>query len=400
MPFHETLVVKSNIKRHLYKGTNYDSFYVNATLLMKKKYLSSLDGLRGISIVQVLFFHLSVLDGGTFLIQGFMVQSGYLITQILLRNKERDISKAYYLKSFQVNRFLRILPLYLLYLFISIVYYIYINKFSELEDKLVHLFTFNFNNSRMLSTWTHDTTFTHLWTISLDIQFYIIWPFVVLYLNRKHILYVISAFVVISPVIRYFMGQYLLNTGVGDFDTGNIIYIFTFSHIDAFLIGSLIPIIKIKKYSNKHGIMFIIALVLLFGSGVLNHWITNKQFEISYWKDLGFPFSSIVNFQHVWSYTFANLFFFVLIIILESDYGSFTKSVLEFFLSCRIFTFLGRYTFGIYIFHGIIITLVRSMGLFGIKWMASTIVFSCSIIMAMLSYHFFEKHFLKLKMKV
>ena len=366
----------------------------------KSKYLSSLDGLRGISIIQVLLFHLSVYHGGTFMIQGFMVQSGYLITLILLKNQSKNLSNKDYLKVFHVNRFLRILPLYFMYIIICIIIYLIYGIDKGVWEKAIHLFTFNFNNFRMMDGWNHDPTFTHLWTMSLDMQFYLIWPFVVLFLNRRNLILVILTFLIMTPLIRFGTGVYLGDIGKSSFFIGNSIYTFSLSHFDAFMIGSLVPLIEWDRFLKTHFIPFVLGFILLFVGGLVNHYLIKKGMYSSFWKDLGYKFSGTKNLQYVWNYSVANIFFFILVVILSSELSSRTKMILSKFLEFKPFTFLGKYTFGIYIFHGILITLVQKLGLFNDKWLASLIVFGGSISLAMLSYHFYEKQFLKRKIRL
>lgn len=364
------------------------------------KYIKSLDGLRGLSIIQVILFHLSIYHGGTFLIQGFMVQSGYLITVILLKNKEKELSTRLYFKSFHYNRFLRIMPLYFMYIFLCCSVYIALGRFDGLSEKLLHLSIFNFNNSRLLDSWSHDPTFTHLWTLSLDMQFYLLWPFAVRYLGKKPLIVLILVFVLLGPLLRYETGLVLSSLGKSSFYVGNSVYVFSLSHFDAFMIGSLVPLIDWDRFVKTHFIPVFVGVMLVAVGGFTNYILSKGQFGVGYWKNLGYPFSSTKNLMHVWNYTFSNIMFFSLLIVLTSSLSSRTKKVVSKVLEFRVFTFLGKYTFGIYVFHGVIITMVQQTGLFDNKWLSVTIVFGCAILLAMLSFHFYEKQFLKRKIRV
>ena len=364
------------------------------------KYLSALDGLRGVSIIQVLLFHLNIYHGGTFMIQGFMVQSGYLITVILLKNKERSTSKKECLKVFHSNRLLRILPLYFLYIFTCCLLYLFMGKYDGLGTKLLYLFSFNYNNYRMTDAWSHDPTFTHLWTISMDMHFYLLWPFVVLFLDKKWVVSIVLCLVICGPLIRFGMGELLPSIGMSKFSTGNSIYTFTFSHFDAFVLGSLIPYVNWDKYLKTHFIPFVATISMLFAGGLLNYYLSKGELNNGFWRVLGYPFSGVKNLQHVWNYSLANLFFMTLIIIISSDLKSRTKTVLKLILELKPFSFLGRYTYGIYIFHGVLITISQQLGFFKDKPFSFIFVFGFSILLSMLSFHYYEAWFLKKKRKL
>ena len=77
--------------------------------------IAGLDGLRAVAFLIVFFFHTRNLPFGWLGVQLFFVLSGFLITDILLRMKEK-LPRGDFFKKFYGRRFLRIFPLYYFYL--------------------------------------------------------------------------------------------------------------------------------------------------------------------------------------------------------------------------------------------------------------------------------------------
>ena len=173
------------------------------------KRIPSLDGLRAISIALVLLGHL----GGTqhfplalyhlthlanFGVRVFFVISGYLITHLLL--KEHAKSGRINLGEFYRRRAFRILPP--AYLYMAIIVLAGLPALSR--QNIVTAFTYTTNYFVGSTPWPLG----HLWSLSVEEQFYLLWPFalaVAFALRRKIALYAILA----APVLRmafYFAG--------------------------------------------------------------------------------------------------------------------------------------------------------------------------------------------------
>lgn len=103
-------------------------------------YVRSLDGLRGISIILVLFFHTQNLLCGWIGVQVFFVLSGYLITKNLLKIQNQPFFS--YIKNFYWHRSLRIFPLYIgLLIFTGLIYLIF-KKPVEFKNIYLYLLTY------------------------------------------------------------------------------------------------------------------------------------------------------------------------------------------------------------------------------------------------------------------
>lgn len=145
------------------------------------KYYPQLDALRALAVGVVLAQHW--LHGmfervgihGSYGVWIFFTLSGYLITGILIRYRESvlagEVSLGRVLKVFFIRRFLRILPAYYLLLFIALFF----GRLNE-ENALWHLLYLSNFYFMMIGQFP---TMGHLWSLSVEEQFYLIWPFLV-----------------------------------------------------------------------------------------------------------------------------------------------------------------------------------------------------------------------------
>ena len=216
----------------------------------RREYLPALDGIRGLAIILVMLYHFSIpfqlsghlnfLDGlvGTFLQVGwvgvdlFFVLSGFLITGILYGTAGKDN----YLKNFFVRRFLRIFPLYYLMLFMLIIIIpnfipSLASKTDQMVDNQVWFWSYLINwRISYLGTF-EGIQGGYMWSLALEEQFYLIWPFFILFF-RKNV--VPSCFILI--IVFACMRVAMLLKGV----SATSVYTMTITHLDALLIGSIV----------------------------------------------------------------------------------------------------------------------------------------------------------------
>lgn len=146
-------------------------------------YIPGLDGIRAMAICLVLFSHSVIYDQFSFLrtvgthagstgVTVFFVLSGFLITTLLLR--EEDRYGCFSLRLFYMRRGLRLFPA--LWLFLLVVWVIWVNGY--LPDHPWHSFVSSLLYVRNLVGRGHETA--HLWSLSIEEQFYFLWPMVLL----------------------------------------------------------------------------------------------------------------------------------------------------------------------------------------------------------------------------
>lgn len=161
-----------------------------------------MDGLRFIAITMVLIEHFiyqygKIIHAGYFGVDLFFVLSGFLITEGLLLNREEDMTQKKIITNFYIKRFLRIFPIYYLVLFIAWFTY---PDFSEVAP---WAFTYTVNYYEFFTGEYPPNAFSHLWSLSVEEQFYIFWPFLIIFIrSRKAVLF--SILLVMAASLVYF----------------------------------------------------------------------------------------------------------------------------------------------------------------------------------------------------
>jgi peptidoglycan/LPS O-acetylase OafA/YrhL len=142
---------------------------------------SALDGCRALSVIAVVWQHTSGSPGPSFLQKGFLgvdfffAISGFLITSLLLR--ERDAVGAISLRKFYARRALRIFPLYYLALLVYLGLVAATRRHSpEGFQFFHHLPAFATYTYNWFSSSGHQVTFNFAWSLATEEQFYLLWP--------------------------------------------------------------------------------------------------------------------------------------------------------------------------------------------------------------------------------
>ena len=148
---------------------------------LQTRFFSSLDGLRFLCIAAVLWHHSPMMHldwplatRGFLGVDMFFVLSGFLIVTLLLR--EHDKFGKISLKDFYVRRSLRIFPIYFLFIFGAFAVAPFLSDSSSLKEAVsanwLYLVTFTINYAD-----ESKGIFSHLWSLSVEEQFYFVWPF-------------------------------------------------------------------------------------------------------------------------------------------------------------------------------------------------------------------------------
>jgi len=190
-------------------------------------YIKPLDSLRAIAVILVIIAHwfpethtLNIYTGIFNGVDIFFVLSGFLITRILLENRDPNM-----LAGFYIRRFLRIFPIY--YLFIFVLYLIGPVSGTSIRETVVYFLTYT-SNLYFFDVKHWDGMLSHLWSLSVEEQFYLLWPWLMLYVSRKFLPHVIMLAIAVGVASEYYLKDVLL----GD--------IFTLSCFDGFGVGALI----------------------------------------------------------------------------------------------------------------------------------------------------------------
>jgi peptidoglycan/LPS O-acetylase OafA/YrhL len=157
-------------------------------------YVPSFDGMRGLTVMGVLFYHASVtgfLAGTPVLIDWFFVASGFLITTLLL--DERSKTGGVSLKNFYIRRILRLFPAMYAMLALVLVAFLAVQAFdpAALKDyslwwvEIVGAATYSYYLIAAFMPGQIAGVIGHVWTLTVEEHFYLIWPLLLLATLRR-----------------------------------------------------------------------------------------------------------------------------------------------------------------------------------------------------------------------
>lgn len=352
-----------------------------------RSHYPALDGLRGVAILLVVFYHnfgfINYFFFGWLGVDLFFVLSGFLITDILLKTKDSPG----YLRNFYIRRVLRIFPLYYLTL---ITFLLIIPAFNTNALGL----NYYVRNQAWFWTYLQNWLFifhptpastnilTHFWSLAVEEQFYLIWPFVILLFKKpKGLIYLLLGLLLSVISLRFILWEYKIE---------HLAYfnLYTFSRIDGICIGSLLAVLRTVNYKTVNRYFTIIVFAL----AALNFlfYFFNKRNQFSY------PYLAIAGYT-----TFAVIFG-----LLVNEGVEKGKSFLTGFLSIKPLRFFGTISYSLYVFHWplylILAPMVSDWATSRITFLDASIFASIAatlvaILLAWFSFNFFEKKFLLLK---
>jgi peptidoglycan/LPS O-acetylase OafA/YrhL len=171
--------------------------------------MPQLDGLRAIAVAGVLFAHAGPstfahgINTGPLGVRLFFVLSGFLITGILLRARPDRASgdAGVTLRAFYARRFLRIFPLYYAVLFAVTL----IGLPEARETFWWNLFYSSNYFYALHGEWRGAVS--HFWSLAVEEQFYLVWPWLVLFTPLSRLPFLLGATVVAAPMSRLFLAR-------------------------------------------------------------------------------------------------------------------------------------------------------------------------------------------------
>lgn len=295
-------------------------------------YMPQLNSLRTIAVGFVLIEHwlpertwLKLIPFGMLGVTLFFVLSGFLITQILLNNlkvsHEKNISISHLIKQFYIRRTLRIFPIYYITIFV-----LFILNIQNIRS-IFSWFFFYVSNIYFYINSEWAGPLSHFWTLAVEEQFYIIWPVIILFIPKKHLLKAIGGIILIGPVSRILL--YLISSRT---DTAvTFIHVLTPTCMDCFGFGALLAFCRIfidNKFQFNGIKSFLLLLVNILLITVL---LFNDESVISV---LLFRFS-------------VSIVFLILVSKVSIGFTGPLRSIFE----NRTIMYLGKISYGIYLFH-------------------------------------------------
>lgn len=362
----------------------------------KAKYFKELNSLRFIGFIGIFFGHVffsnspeiinsklyaTVFNYGKILgfisIDSFFVLSSFLITWKAL--EEIKFTKKFQFKNFLIRRSLRIWPLYFFIVFIGfLLEYLKSHYFFESEKlpSLWNFVLFILNYDIIENGYNFLFFMVFMWSISVEEQFYIFWAITIKWFN-KYLSEISFLIIFISLFFRiYFINDSLsLNfhtaSALGNFGIGALTAILAFKH--QYFLDKL-------KSLSRNKILFIYVTIFTFF--ILMPVLLENDFFIVIQRVL---FSIFFSF-----------------IILEQTYCG--NSIIK-VSRIRYFNFFGKLSYGLYCYHGIMITVVLQVNeLFMESLIISlvlypSLIFVSTLLVSYVSFRFYELKFLKLKYK-
>jgi len=235
--------------------------------LEKPNYYPHIDGLRAIAVIAVVFFHLNVLlfSGGFVGVDVFFVISGFLITRLLC--SELEESGTINLRRFYQGRIRRLFPALLVTLLVTLVVAVLMFSPSRLMSfggSLPYAILGLSNHFFWLETDYFDIASQlkpalHTWSLSVEEQFYLIWPSVLL------LLYKLGLRTFIPLVLIIFIG-------------GSLYLNYSFSDGTVDFISSYLPIFEYPVENPKSTLFFLLPFRLFeFSIGALLVYLVKKS---------------------------------------------------------------------------------------------------------------------------
>jgi peptidoglycan/LPS O-acetylase OafA/YrhL len=358
---------------------------------MALQYIKALDGLRGLAILLVILFHYGYLGCGWVGVQLFFVLSGYLITIILLNDRGDSLSN--YLKRFYWRRSLRIFPLYYVYLLIVLVAFLMFRIPPAFKDQWPYLFTYTYNVTHILPNYDGSQFLIHLWSLSVEEQFYLIWPLLVFIFALRRFKTLLIGILVAVPLLRLLVSLALMHLGKPPLFIATVMYTMTPLQIDAFAMGAIVASIKFRVIKNPRSV-FVLALGIAIAAGLVSQY-TSPIMASDRVNSFGFPIHMLHQYQFVWGYTVLNFIAGLLILLVVQG-----SSPLP-FLKSSILTFIGRISYGVYVYHYAVLAVFQKFLPAADRSWKSLVLFIPYLLVTLgisyLSFHFFETRFLKLK---
>ncbi len=336
-------------------------------LAASRSYFPQLDGVRAIAVAMVMIFHVSrpdlrvpgpIVIGQTG-VDLFFVLSGFLITGILLKSPQEDWHEV---RTFYTRRVLRIFPLY--YFALIVVFPLFLHRHAS-WDLWLYL-----TNIRI--TWQGAGKLSgplHFWSLAVEEQFYLVWPFIVLFLPRRHLGKVLAGMFMLAIASRIV----LLHFGLE-------VFYFTLCRLDVLAAGAGLAVLQYRgklQQLRRASLYVLIVSMLVVGAEAKFFPTGSWWLQVTKYSALAVMYASSI----AW-------------ILTAQSY------VLRKVLGTAPLRFIGRISYGLYVFHPMVFTWVLDHYAHGPALLRAGAAFAASFACALLSWYGMERYFIGLKDKV
>jgi len=299
------------------------------------KYMPQLDALRALAVLAVMVHHFLPIDRyiptdyvtlGFLAVRLFFVLSGFLITGILLSYRSDERGNA--LRRFYLRRVLRIFPIYYLTLFIALA----LQVRAIQQGAFWHLTYLSNYVAPFHPEWMGPAS--HFWTLAVEEQFYFVWPFIILFTPRKHLIWTIVSTIALAVLFRAF-ALFVLSVPI------DVAGIFTFATLDSLGGGALLALFHYDERLRTR-LPILMKWFLIAGLGILTLttllYIFNKGYRI----------------LHTLLCLGISLVFVVLIEKAARGFRGKAKTMME----NPVMLYIGRISYGLYVYHNFMLAIV------------------------------------------
>lgn len=344
--------------------------------------ISSLEGLRGFAVLLVLIYHsfMPYTRGGFFGVDIFFVLSGFLITKLLLKEYESNNGLISFRK-FYIRRFLRLAPALTL---LVLCFYIYSQTYMTGRASDTGLYTslgalFYIANLAIAHDWFTMGYLTPVWSLSIEEQFYFIWPAILVFLLAQF--KISKKLILVNILLIIFLWSYraLLTINNAPIDR---LYFGSDTHMDGLLVGSLLAVLVTIHEKAPHKVFNLIhkyrasIQVILF----LFFILTTIALDIN------------IRSLYIWCFPLVEVLSAILIFSLYSS-----KDSKHSLFSNRFLVWIGRISYGLYLWHWFVFKVISEHNVTGIYVLLYGV--PLSVLIAFISYYVLEKPILKIKVK-
>ena len=326
------------------------------------KHITSIDGLRAIAVTAVLLYHLGIswIPGGFLGVDLFFVISGYVITRLILDSINQ--SSALDLRAFYAARIRRIFP-GLIFMVICTIIFIGVwapEAIKRFLSDLPYALTGTINwllvarNQDYFETVGRPPLLQHTWSLAVELQFYLIWPIILLtvlkYFGKKHIARIALIIAMISGIALFFVSLQLDQANAKQISH---IYFGTDTHSLGLFLGAALAVSWIPQNLSanieKRAQDVIDAIGVVGLLGLISIFLFIDQSNAGLYR-IAFPL--------------AGIFGCLVIISLVHPASRFAPLI-----STAPFRWIGQRSYGIYIWHWVVFQVTRpSVDLSGQTW--------------------------------
>jgi peptidoglycan/LPS O-acetylase OafA/YrhL len=262
------------------QGAPLGAFVVHVTAVPKgspQTHVPALDGLRGIAVLLVIAFHFSwalvgtvpssllikhVMLLGWLGVDMFFVLSGYLISRGLLADS--NLSFGARLKAFWMRRVLRIFPLYYAVILIGTLAAFALRARAPELPYWLYLQNYALALDVDPERWT-----SHLWSLAVEEQFYLVWPLIALAARARRLLSWSLGICAIGIVVRFGLVFVLPKlTSLGSLDLARLAYRATPTRLDGLVLGAFLAAAEREPHARLARGFRQLRAVLLWFSGL------------------------------------------------------------------------------------------------------------------------------------